>query len=287
MEKNFDDIIKGLRKAAKLGDVNAMIRLGELLSGTEEPLTKLLEKSYMEGYADGKNGKANRYLKEADIKSTMDRAGFVNVKVGDVFTFGNYWQGKDKSAGKQPVEWQVLDVKNVNNVKFTKALVISKYGLINHEYNEECSDVTWETCTLRKWLNDTFIKDIFSPEEIKAVLLSDVSADKRPWYNTNQGNDTKDKLFLLSIEEVEQYFNSDEKRQCKPTEYAINNGALVYDYEHCCWWLRSVGDYNYIAANVREDGSIVTDDGEVDADNASVRPAFWLDLGLHIYECDE
>ena len=268
MEKNLDEAVKWLRKAAELGHKDAMVKLGELLIGTEEPFTKLLEKSYMEGYADGKNGKANKYLKEADIKSTMDRAGFVNVKVGDIITFGNYWQGKDKSAGKQPVEWQVLDVKD------GKALVISKYGLINHKYNKESTDVTWETCTLRKWLNDTFIKDIFSAKEMKAVTLSDVSADKNPSYNTNQGNDTKDKLFLLSIKEVEQYFVSDEKRLCKLTKYAVYNGA----YEHGWWWLRSAGAYSYGAALVHGDGSVDCDGNSVTYHSGSVRPAFWLNL---------
>lgn len=71
MEKNLDEAVKWLRKAAELGHKDAMVKLGELLSGTEEPFTKLLEKSYMEGYADCKNGKANKYLKEADIKSRV------------------------------------------------------------------------------------------------------------------------------------------------------------------------------------------------------------------------
>ena len=275
MEKNLDEAVKWLRKAAELGHKDAMVKLGELLSGTEEPSTKLLEKSYMEGYADGKNGKANKYLKEADIKSTMDRAGFVNVKVGDIITFGNYWQGKDKSAGKQPVEWQVLDVKD------GKALVISKYGLINHIYNnydEEWMDVTWETCTLRKWLNDTFIKDIFSAEEMKAVMLSDVSADKNLSSNRNQGNDTKDKLFLLSIKEVEQYFVSDEERLCKLTEYAVNNGAYENNHGYGRWWLRSAGEDCYNATYVFDDGSVLFYGSDVDDDDSSVRPAFWLNL---------
>ena len=272
MENNLDEAVKWLRKAAELGHKDAMVKLGELLSGTEEPSTKLLEKSYMEGFADGKNGKANKYLKEADIKSTMDRAGFVNVKVGDIITFGNYWQGKDKSAGKQPVEWQVLDVKD------GKALVISKYGLIKHEYNKEHICVTWETCTLRKWLNDTFIKDIFSAEEMKAVMLSDVSADKNPNYNTNQGNDTKDKLFLLSIKEVEQYFVSDEKRLCKPTEYAVNNGAYENNRGHSWWWLRSAGGYSSDAAYVVSYGCVYYSGRSVFSDDGSVRPAFWLNL---------
>lgn len=272
MEKNLDEAVKWLRKAAELGHKDAMVKLGELLSGTEEPFTKLLEKSYMEGYADGKNGKANKYLKEADIKSTMDRAAFVNVKVGDIITFGNYWQGKDESDGKQPVEWQVLDVKD------GKALVISKYGLINHVYNKEHTRVTWETCTLRKWLNDTFIKDIFSAEEMKAVTLSDVSADKNPRYNTNQGNDTKDKLFLLSIKEVEQYFVSNEKRLCKPTKYAVYNGADKDSCGHGWWWLRSAGDDSRNAAFVDLGGSVCCNGNIVFSFISSVRPAFWLNL---------
>lgn len=271
MEKNLDEAVKWLRKAAELGHKDAIVKLGELLSGTEEPFTKLLEKSYMEGYADGKNGKANKYLKEAD----MYRAGFVNVKVkvGVIITFGNYWQGEDKSAGKQPVAWQVLDVKN------GKALVISKYGLINHIYNEERGVATWETCTLRKWLNDTFIKDIFSAEEMKAVTLSDVSADKNPGYNINQGNDTKDKLFLLSIKEVEQYFVSDEKRRCKQTKYAVNNGAYEDYGGYGWWWLRSAsGDYGVCAAIVAQLGWVYRGGNGMLTDSASVRPAFWLNL---------
>ena len=272
MEKNLDEAVKWLRKAAELGHKDAMVKLGELLSGTEEPSTKLLEKSYMEGYADGKNGKVNKYLKEAD------RAGFVNVKVGDIITFGNYWQGKDKSAGKQPVEWQVLDVKD------GKALIISKYGLINHEYNKKCTDVTWETCTLRKWLNDTFIKDIFSAEEMKAVMLSYVSADKNPRYNTYQGNYTKDKLFLLSIKEVEQYFVSDEERLCKLTEYAVNNGAYENNHGYGRWWLRSAGEDCYNATYVFDDGSVLFYGSDVDDDDSSVRPAFWLNLQIYEYD---
>ena len=198
-----------------------------------------------------------------------NRAGFVNVKVGDIITFGNYWQGKDKSAGKQPVEWQVLDVKD------GKALVISKYALISHEYNEEWTGVTWETCTLRKWLNDTFIKDIFSAEEMKAVTLSDVSADKNPRYGTNQGHDTKDKLFLLSIKEVEQYFVSNEKRLCKPTKQVWRMRASC---EYGWWWLRSAGPYGYCAAYVDDDGSVSYDGSIVLNCEASVRPAFWLNL---------
>ena len=209
-----------------------------------------------------------------------NRAGFVNVKVGDIITFGNYWQGKDKSAGKQPVEWQVLDVKD------GKALVISKYALISHEYNEEWTGVTWETCTLRKWLNDTFIKDIFSAEEMKAVTLSDVSADKNPDCNTNQGNDTKDKLFLLSIKEVEQYFVSnekkilgnEEKRLCKSTKYAVYNGAYESSRGYGWWWLRSAGLHSDCAAFVNDDGFVITPGELVDIYNRSVRPAFWLNL---------
>ena len=150
---------------------------------------------------------------------------------------------------------------------------------INHAYNKVYEDftrevtweVTWETCTLRKWLNDTFKSAIFSAEEMKAVMLSDVSEDEDIY-------DTKDKLFLLSIKEVEQYFVSDEKRLCEPTEYAVNKGA----FENYCgngqWWLRSAGYNSYYAVLVDDDGSVDYYGNDVHSGGCSVRPAFWLNL---------
>ena len=46
------------------------------------------------------------------------------------------------------------------------------------------------------------------------------------------GSATQDRGFLLSIEEVEKYFKTDEDRKCKPTQYAVKQGVNGEN----CWW---------------------------------------------------
>ena len=103
-----------------------------------------------------------------------------------------------------------------------------------------------------------------------------VSADKNPDYSTNPGNATQDQVFLLSITEVNKYFSSDSARQCKPTDYAVANGA--WDRGNCWWWLRSPGLYQNYAADVYYDGVVVEHGFYVDHDDRAVRPALWIDL---------
>ncbi len=105
--------------------------------------------------------------------------------------------------------------------------------------------------------------------------LNDVSADKNPEYDTNPGNATKDKVFLLSIVEANKYFESDDDtRMCTPTDYATQQGAQrgfnnKVGRNVCWWWLRSPGGTSNISAayvggydgsisgcNVRSDGAI-------------------------------
>ena len=91
-----------------------------------------------------------------------------SVAVGDICYFGAYEQDNDLTNGKEPIEWLVLDVQG------DKALLLSKYGLDAKPYNTTYADVTWETCTLRKWLNDDFLKTAFSEDEQKAILTTEV-----------------------------------------------------------------------------------------------------------------
>lgn len=75
----------------------------------------------------------------------------------------------------------------------------------------------------------------FSNQEKMLISKNSVSADENPEYDTDPGNATQDQVFLLSINEANQYFNSDEERQCKPTEYAVEQGAYVDDENQDCW----------------------------------------------------
>lgn len=139
------------------------------------------------------------------------------------------------------------------------------------------TDVTWETCTLRKWLNSDFINAAFSADERTMIPTVTVSADKNPDYSTNPGNATQDQVFLLSITEVNKYFSSDSARQCKPTDYAVANGA--WGSGNCWWWwLRSPGRNQIHAASVRPDGVVFENGIYVLDDGNAVRPALWIDL---------
>ena len=187
--------------------------------------------------------------------------GFVTIE------FGRYPQAsKNENA---LIEWLVL--KNDGS----KALLISKYALDCQQYNTSDRNVTWETCTLRKWLNGTFISNAFSHEE-QAMILS----------TTTESADTKDRVFLLSEDEAREYFSSDSTRQCQGTAYCFAQGGDQDSDGRCSWWLRSPGGYFS-----RDYVSIVDNYGCAGwqpyhdtcclpfTDGIAVRPALWIDLG--------
>lgn len=192
---------------------------------------------------------------------------------GDTVLFGEYEQDNNTSNGKEDVEWLVLEVKD------GKALVVSKYALDCKQYNTRNTDVTWETCTLRKWLNNDFINAAFSSYEKAMIPTVTVSADKN---STNPGNATQDQVFLLSITEANKYFGSDSARQCKPTDYAFANGAYVNSVNgNCGWWLRSPGVTQYSAhsaAYVHNSGGVYESGSDVDIGTSAVRPAMWISI---------
>lgn len=195
------------------------------------------------------------------------------AKPGDTVFFGAYEQDNNTSNGKEDIAWLVLEVKD------GKALVVSKYALDCKQYNTSSTNVTWETCTLRKWLNTDFINSAFSSDEKTKIPTVTVSADKNPGYSANPGNATQDQVFLLSITEANKYFNSNGARQCEPTDYAVANGAWESDSGNFCWWwLRSPGVTQYSAAYVFSGGGVTESGDGVDIGTSAVRPAMWISI---------
>ena len=191
--------------------------------------------------------------------------------VGNIVTFGHYEQDNNLSNSKEPIEWIVLDAQD------GKSLLLSKYGLDCQPYNANKLPVTWETSSIREWLNSSFLNEAFSAEEQAKILLDTVSADKNPGYDTTTGNDTTDKLFLLSTLEAESYFSTEEERKCPLTEYAKAQGCYTSDPGNFCWWwLRSPGFNSYTAVHVNRDGSIFLSGDGVEYGNVAVRPAIWV-----------
>ena len=107
-------------------------------------------------------------------------------------------------------------------------------------------------------------------------------------YNTSGGNNTQDKVFLLSDAEVWKYFKDDDARKCAPTDYAIKQGAytsIAYKAAEGTaagwWWLRSPGFDQLRAAYVYIGGSLMSN--SVDIGSGCVRPALWINLKSNIF----
>ena len=179
---------------------------------------------------------------------------FKGANVGDMVKFGRYPQ--TASGDVRYIEWRVLSVEG------DKVLAISRYGLDARRFDDDSSD--WENSEICIWLNGEFYEGYFNDDE-KGIIAS-----------SDPGN-----VFLLSSEEAEGYFSSNDDRKCAPTEYAKTNGASEYEGYCSYWWLRSPSllDSSGSVCYVYRDGVIYNYSSlAVSYDYGSVRPALWINL---------
>ncbi|MDR1465505.1 MAG: DUF6273 domain-containing protein [Oscillospiraceae bacterium] len=211
-----------------------------------------------------------------------------NVSVGKIIKFG-------------PYEWQVLDVKN------GRALLITKYVLEARAYNDAdingLHEMTWSDCTLRAYLNGSWLDSNFSQTERAQIANTKVVNDDNPYYGTEGGPDTTDKVFLLSVGEVIQYFNHgvapklkvypdyDGDSRFDEHAYEMNVSLAVPALDNpagskASWVLRTPGRGNYSVAycfDYRAEGENKIDLSGwsiqgADGGEQGVRPALWLSL---------
>ncbi len=235
-----------------------------------------------------------KYSKVSKVKietTPADMSGFAGAKTGDIIAFGSYEQDNNTDNGREAIEWIVLS----NNG--SELFVVSKYALDSKLYHDEYKGATWEECSLRQWLNDEFYNTAFSASDKTKIKAAKLKNDNNPEYGTEGGNETTDKVFLLSLEDVlnpEYGFSSDCStsdiaRRCAPTAYAVAQGAWVTEESWpdkyktsdgeptCQWWLRSPGDDTVFAAFVYPEG-LVGIKGNYIYGKQVVRPALIIDL---------
>lgn len=241
----------------------------------------LAQGSYEEAIAafGALNGYSDSTEKAFAALVCKERVALFDAAAEDIITFGAYEQDNDLENGAEPIQWIVLERDG------DKLFLLSLYALDSKAYNNTWTDVTWEDCTMRAWLNEDFYQKAFSDVEQELILLTDLPADANDKYNTDAGNDTQDKVFLLGITEARQYFDTDTARMCVPTPYAIAQGAWAQDeYTNengeatCFWWLRSPGNDLNHSAYVHLEGNINTNGTLVSYGNRTARPAIWVDL---------
>ena len=210
---------------------------------------------------------------------------------------------------KDPIKWRVLS----NNG--AQAFLLSDKNLDVVLYHEDYEDVTWETSTMRSWLNGykakyntggksgidystgnaAFIGSAFSESEQKHIVNTSVVNDDNPRYNTDGGNNTTDKIFLLSIAEAKNTSygfadntNSTYTRKSVNTAYVYGGGHIGTDRmddvgEAGCWWLRSPGNFSSSAAYVGDNGYLYVHGDKVTNNFDAVRPAFNLNLSSVLF----
>ena len=121
----------------------------------------------------------------------------------------------------EPIKWRVLQSEN------GEAFLLSDVILDKKAYDESYEYITWEESSLRAWLNEKFMNRTFSAEEKEKINITEIVNQDNPAYGTEGGNNTSDKIFLLSSAEVDEKedgkkygFLNDETRKCKANSFS-------------------------------------------------------------------
>ncbi|MDR0474167.1 MAG: DUF6273 domain-containing protein [Treponema sp.] len=209
-------------------------------------------------------------------KIIMKKVINVTPKIGFTIPFSRY-------------NWQVLDIQG------GEALIITKDIIEKRPYNNTYTDVAWETCSLRIYLNGEFLLK-FTAEQQGRIVEKQISNPDNLWYGTAGGKDTRDKIFLLSMEEADRYFGGGgDYLNKRRKDYSI--GKFVADSDgyflsnnhdgerlakdgrgEAWWWLRSPGCNSNYAVRVSVYGSASVYGYRVNLYYGGVRPALWLNL---------
>ena len=210
-----------------------------------------------------------------------------------------YYNIGGKFYGGDPIKWRILSIDG------NTALLLSDVALDYKQYHTVRGSITWEKCMMRSWLNgydamsnsagrnysaDNFIDVAFTGAEQTAIRNTAVKNER--------GNDTIDKLFLLSESEtgmtdaaagygfVKNQNTYDEARRCQGSAYTKARGlsaSTSSSYkENVVWRLRSWAiETNYLCY-VDDDGHVGTHYGIYNNTTVSnpvgVRVALNLDL---------
>ena len=189
----------------------------------------------------------------------------------DFLTLGTY-------AGV-PVEWQILDKQ------YDKMLLLSRYVLDAKVFFPDCIYTSWERSTLRTWMNTELYQMLFSPEEQTRILETEIFTPDCTGFDNYGANYTKDKLFILSREELNHYLPSPDSRTTPAEPNAIKVSQDLRDFvrllpfykevRNCWWWLRTPGDEPNNMCIVWADGSVFDFQHYVNYERG-IRPAVYI-----------
>ncbi|MCR5598353.1 MAG: DUF6273 domain-containing protein [Lachnospiraceae bacterium] len=195
------------------------------------------------------------------------------------FRFGKYQQDREKYVAPRPICWRVLEVRDDGTL-----LLISDKILEVKRYTEDDGEkgvwesLRWSESYMRKWLNEVFINEAFSPKEQKCIVeVTNANKDRKEVFPDREyivkgGGDTQDRVFLLSDEEIEKYPEVNMATltdHCRVGAYSKENN----------WWLRSLTRCpDPFAVKCVESDGCVNNVGWTGLNGCGVRPAVVVDL---------
>ena len=225
-------------------------------------------------------------------------------KIGDIVQMGTYEQDGDAET-EDPICWDVLD-------KDGDAVLLISHDVIAYQrFSDSRKCVIWEDSEIRTWLNQEFYAEAFDETEqasIRETTLENPSTVGFAAHVDPSGDvqvresrpDTKDKIFLLSWKEAEQYYGNRltdasvlgrrpsravlQKRKAIFTDLIIEELPAMYPYsrhlpdgtERLSWMLRSTGMKDYTIFVIGYEGK--WDQDYPDSYNG-VRPVMWVNVG--------
>ena len=151
----------------------------------------------------------------------------------------------------EPILWRILS-KDGDTL-----FLLAEYSLDSQPYHIEKDNVSWENSSLRSWLNNDFFTTAFNKTEQKEIETTNLINDDNPYYVNTNGNNTKEKVFLLSIEEATntEYALADDYNDIEKviyTAYSEKIGGSLEDENKQAdlhaWWMRTPGYYSYYAS---------------------------------------
>ena len=156
----------------------------------------------------------------------------------EVVTYGVY--------DDQPINWYVLK-KDEDKTLLIADRVIRKMSVRNWK---EGHNSTWAISDIREYLNGLFYNHAFSDDEKDGIISTTVK---------DGGEETNDKVILLTSEQARTYFPSNRSR--KP----VDGGE---------WWLLDNGPLDIYKRKVNNKGSAY--DYQSGIEPCGVRPAIWV-----------
>ena len=202
---------------------------------------------------------------EAQPKETPGNA----VTPKSIVSFGTYQQN---SLRKDSIRWVVLKAEN------DKALLLSLNLLSSRPWDVTGNNLTWDKSSVRQWLNNEFLNAAFSKEEINDIIPTELDNSDQHSYGTPSGDNTVDRVFLLSIDEFYNLVKPTRYATSSPTQLAKEEGAYANDQGNSAWWLRSPGMTNDSPAYLSSAGELGTRAHKATENVIGIRPAIWVKI---------